>query len=162
VYHQGAHRRTYVGWVDPGGNIQAASYDHDTKVRVIATIRANFQIDDHDNPSLLVRPDGHLLAFWSAHSGGQMHYRRTTRPEDVTAWGPEQHVPTNTAGPWGYTYPNPVQLSAEGNRLWLFWRGGNFNPTFSTSDDEVHGTPARTPRAAPLPVNPLVRDLPED
>jgi hypothetical protein len=53
-------------------------------------------------------------------------------------------VPTNTPGTWGYTYPNPVQLSAEGDRLWLFWRGGNFNPTFSTSDDEVHWTPART------------------
>ena len=144
VYHQGAHRRTYVGWIDPGGNIQVTSYDHDTQARVTATIKARFARDDHDHPSLLMRPDGHLMAFWSAHSGGRMYYRRTVRPEDVTAWGPEQHVPTNTAGPWGYTYPNPVQLGAEGNRIWLFWRGGNFNPTFSTSDDGTTWTPART------------------
>ena len=144
VYYQGAHRRTYVGWIDHAGSIQVTSYDHDTKVRVTATIKARFQRDDHDNPSLLVRPDGHLMAFWSAHIGGRMYYRRTVNPEDVTTWGPEQHVPTNTPGGKGYTYPNPVQLGAENNRIWLFWRGGNFNPSFSTSDDEVHWAPART------------------
>jgi hypothetical protein len=51
VYHEGAHRRTYVGWVDRNGHIQVASYDHDTRVRVLATLKANFQIDDHANPS---------------------------------------------------------------------------------------------------------------
>jgi hypothetical protein len=144
VHHRGAHRRTYVGWVDARGNVQVASYDHDTRVRAVATLKANFQIDDHNNPSLLVRPDGHLMAFWSAHIGGALYYRRTARPEDVTAWEPERRVGTNTAGPWGYTYPNPVQLSAEGHRIWLFWRGGNFNPTFSTSGDGLAWTPART------------------
>src|SRR6266542_2254642 len=144
VYYQGAHRRTYVGWIDHAGSIQVGSYDHDTGVRVTATLKQNFQIDDHNNPSLLLRPDGHLIAFWSAHIGGRMYYRRTVGPEDVTAWEPERFVPTNSEGPWGYTYPNPVQLSAEGNRIWLFWRGGNFNPTFSTSDDEATWTPART------------------
>src|SRR5688500_591507 len=37
VYHVGAHRRTYVGWVNGGGDIQVASYDHDTGQRVVAT-----------------------------------------------------------------------------------------------------------------------------
>src|SRR5256885_15542380 len=113
IYHHGARRQTYVGWVDGRGNVQVASYDHDTGVRVVVTLKANFQVDDHDTPSLLVRPDGRLLAFWSAHSGGQMYYRRSVRPEDETSWEPERTVPTNTAGTWGFTYPNPVQLSAE-------------------------------------------------
>src|SRR6266545_3699939 len=144
VYYQGVHRRTYVGWVDGSGNVQVASYDHDTGVRVVATVKANFQIDDHAGPSLLLRPDGHLLAFWSAHIGGAMYYRRSVLPEDVTSWEPERTVPTNTSGTWGFTYPNPVQLSAEGDRIWLFWRGANFNPTFSTSDDGSSWGPART------------------
>ncbi len=145
LYHQGAHRRTYVGWVDTAGDIQVASYDHDSGVRVVATIKERFQVDDHASPSLLVLPDGHLLVFWSAHSGPAMFYRRSSRPEDISSWDPEQQLPTNTPGPWGYTYPNPVQLSAEANRIWLFWRGGNFNPTFSTSDDgATTWTPART------------------
>jgi hypothetical protein len=145
VYHQGAHRRTYVGWVSTAGDIQVASYDHDSGVRVVATVKASFQVDDHASPSLLVRPDGHLLVFWSAHSGSAMFYRRSAQAEDVSSWEAERQLPTNTPGPWGYTYPNPVQLSGEGNRIWLFWRGGNFNPTFSTSDDgAATWAPART------------------
>ena len=37
VYHVGAHRRTYLGWVDGAGSVQVASYDHDTGERVITT-----------------------------------------------------------------------------------------------------------------------------
>lgn len=59
-------------------------------------------------------------------------------------WGPEQTVPTNTPGPYGYTYPNPVWSPLE-SRLYLFWRGGNFLPTFSFSGDEgATWAPART------------------
>lgn len=149
VYHAGARRRTYVGWVDAAGSIKVASYDHTTESRVTTTLKANFQIDDHDNPSLLVRPDGRLIAFWSAHIGAAMYYRRSLRPEDVSGWDVERKVPVNTPGTWGYTYPNPVQLSAERNKIWLFWRGGNFNPTFSTSVDEVTWSPARTLLSVP-------------
>jgi hypothetical protein len=149
VYHVGAHRRTYVGWVNGGGDIQVASYDHDTGQRVVATVRANFQIDDHAAPSLLMRPDGHLMVFWSAHFGSAMYYRRAVNPEDISSWGPERTVPTNTPGTYGYTYPNPMQLSAEGNRIWLLWRGGNFNPTFSTSTDGLSWAPARTMISVP-------------
>ena len=39
------------------------------------------------------------------------------------------------AGAYGYTYPNPVWSPLE-SRLYLFWRGGSFLPTFSTSADE--------------------------
>jgi BNR repeat-containing family member len=144
IYYQGAHRRTYVGWVSRACDIQVASYDHDTGQRMVTTIRAKFQIDDHASPSLLVRPDGHLIAFWSGHFGNAMFYRRTVNPEDISSWEPERTVPTNTPGTYGYTYPNPFQLSAEGNRIWLLWRGGNYNPTFSTSSDEVTWEPART------------------
>jgi hypothetical protein len=145
VYHEGAHRRTYTGWVARDGSIQVASYDHDTGQRAIATLKLRLQIDDHDNPSILVRPDGRLQVFWSTHAGGTMWYRRTARPEDVTAWGPERTLATNTPGPHGYTYPNPVRLPAEGNRMYLFWRGGNFNPSFSTQElNSTSWTPART------------------
>ena len=135
VYHAGAHRRSYIGWDAPDGSIQVASYDHDNGQQVVATLKANFQIDDHDTPSILVLPDARLMVFWSAHAGPAMYYRTSLNPEDVTAWGPEHTIPTNTPGTTGYTYPNPVQLTAEQGRIYLFWRGGNFNPTLSTSDN---------------------------
>jgi hypothetical protein len=145
VYHAGAHRRSYIGWDATDGSIQVASYDHDSGQQVIATLKARFQIDDHDTPSTVVLPDGRLMVFWSAHAGPQMYYRISTHPEDVTAWGPEHTLPTNTPGTEGYTYPNPVQLSGEGGRIYLFWRGGNFNPSLSTTTNlGASWTPART------------------
>ena len=36
--------------------------------------------------------------------------------------------------------PNPVQLR---DKLWLFWRGGDWNPTFSYTEDGIHWVPAR-------------------
>ena len=43
-------------------------------------------------------------------------------------------------GGLGYTYPNPMQLQ---DKLWLFWRGGAWNPTFSYTTDGIHWVPAR-------------------
>ncbi len=134
--HVGDRSRTYVGWVDGRGSVRVASYDHGTGEIATATLAPEFDLDDHANPSLLVRPDGRLVAFYSAHSGSDLFYRVSSRAEDVTAWSEACSVPGNTLGPNGYTYPNPVFLSGEG-RLYLFWRGGDFHPCFSTSDDWI-------------------------
>ncbi len=134
MHHRGAYNRTYIGWIDREGDIKVASYDHSTRLRTTAVLAWRLGIDDHNNPSLHVRPDGRLMAFYSRAGRKTMRYRVSSRPEDITSWGRERTVPTNTSGPKGYTYPNPVQLG-ESNRLWLFWRGGNWQPTFSTSTD---------------------------
>jgi hypothetical protein len=63
---------------------------------------------------------------------------------DGVAWSPEQKLGTNTPGKRGFTYPNPVQLAAEDGRIFLFWRGGDWNPAFSSSPDGLTWAPART------------------
>jgi hypothetical protein len=50
---------------------------------------------------------------------------------------------TNTPGNLGYTYPNPAQLRGEASRIHLFWRGGDWEPAFSTSPDGLSWTAAR-------------------
>ncbi|HEX6584325.1 MAG TPA: BNR-4 repeat-containing protein [Thermoleophilaceae bacterium] len=141
VTHDG---RTYVGWVDREGDVKVSSYDHVTGERVSAVLQARLNQDDHANPSLHVRPDGRLVVFYSRHVGPAMHYRVSTQPEDVTSWGQPQTIPTNSPGIRGYTYPNPIRLADE-NATYLFWRGGNYNPTFSVQQDgESTWTPART------------------
>ena len=134
VTYTGAHTRTYVGWVDLEGDIKVSSYDQDTGDRVTATLQARLNRDDHANPSLQIRPDGRLVVYYSRHVGPAMYYRVSTNPEDVTAWGAPQTIPTNTPGIRGYTYPNPIRLASEG-ATYLFWRGGNYNPTFSIQQD---------------------------
>jgi PKD repeat protein len=144
VTYTGAHTRTYVGWVDLEGDIKVSSYDHATGERTTAVLQARLNKDDHANPSIQVRPDGRLVVYYSRHVGPSMHYRVSSNPEDVTSWEAPQTVPTNTPGIRGYTYPNPIRLEAE-DRTYLFWRGGNYNPTFSIQNDgETAWSPART------------------
>ncbi|HMJ95934.1 MAG TPA: BNR-4 repeat-containing protein [Thermoleophilaceae bacterium] len=141
VTHDG---RTYVGWVDQEGDVKVSSYDHATGERVTAVLQARLNQDDHANPSLLVRPDGRLVVFYSRHVGPSMHYRVSSQPGDVSSWEAPQTVPTNTPGIRGYTYPNPIRLEDEA-ATYLFWRGGNYNPTFSIQKDgETGWSPART------------------
>jgi hypothetical protein len=68
------------------------------------------------------------------------------RAEDVSAWAPERQLPDNTDGARGFTYPNPVQLAAEDDRLYLFWRGANWNPAYATreSGEQSSWSNART------------------
>ncbi len=69
--------------------------------------------------------------------------RVTEKPGDIGSWGPATSISPNDKsykGPAGalnaYCYPNPQMLSAEKNRIYLFWRGMNWKPTMSWSDDQ--------------------------
>jgi hypothetical protein len=132
---------TYVGWIDGAGDVRVAELDQGAGMVTTATLHAALGVNDHHNPALLARADGRLQAFYSGHGGPELFFRIG---ESIARWGPEQRLGTNTPGARGHTYPNPVQLRAEGDRIHLFWRGGDWNPTFSTSADGVTWAPART------------------
>lgn len=135
---------TITGWVGRNGDICAASYNNQSGELVTRTLHRRLQRDDHANPAFYVRRDGRITAFYSAHCGKPLYHRTTVRPARVSDWGPERTVPTNTPGGYGYTYPTPI-WSPRDSKLYLFWRGGTFLPTFSTSEDEGRTwAPART------------------
>lgn len=135
---------TITGWVGRNGDICVASYNNVTGKLVTRTLHPKLQCDDHANPAFHLRQDGRITAFYSSHCGTPLYQRTTTRPARVAEWGPESTVPTNTPGGYGYTYPTPIWSPPEG-RLYLFWRGASFLPTFSTSGDEGETwEPART------------------
>ncbi len=133
VRFNGMHRRTYVGWSAGNGDIEIAAYDHDSLVRTTARVGTERK-DDHNNPAIQILPDRRVRVYWSYHGGPQLWYRTSKDPEDITSWGPLERVGTTTAGEHGYSYPNAVHLDAEG-ATYLFWRGGNWNPTFSVQAD---------------------------
>ncbi len=143
VRHRGAQDRTFLGWLTRTGEVQVGQYDHRTGQFTTATLMSGFPVDDHENPSLVVRPDGRLMVFWSGHVGPVMHYRVSSAPESIDAWDPVEDLPVQLPGMVGYTYPNPVFAPGEGDRLYLFWRAGS-QPAVSWSDD-LGGTwsPAR-------------------
>lgn len=134
VFFEGKHVRTYLGWLNSHGDVVVCSYDHHTHVIETSVIKDHLQIDDHANPALHIDEDGKLTVFYSAHNGQHMYYRQSAEAESVEAWSEEYELPVNTEGKHGYTYPNPIHLADE-NKHFLFWRGGNFKPTFSITSD---------------------------
>jgi len=93
-------------------------------------------LDDHNNPGLLQLADGRVLAAYSKHHKDKVWHWRVATPVKQGATTEFKWSDENTfAAGAGSTYANLVQLSAETNRIYNFFRALNFNPTFTTSDD---------------------------
>jgi rhamnogalacturonyl hydrolase YesR len=97
----------------------------------------NFDHDDHNSPVFHVRPDGRVLAVYAKHNRDTFHYSRISDPNDPLKWSEEsKHKRTSPNPKDKVTYMNLYELKTEG-KLYNFYRGINFNPTFVTSAD--HG-----------------------
>jgi hypothetical protein len=125
------YRETVSGWVDWRGGVTVAALDPACSTETTHVVGRMFH-DDHGAPAFVVEPDRRLTVFWSAHNGRKMYYRTTLRPGDVSAWGHEHEVRSRLRGGLGFTYPNPVMLPKEGNRLYLFWRGADWSADYAT------------------------------
>jgi hypothetical protein len=131
VHLGGPSGRTFAGWIGWNGDVTIGAYDPSLgllKDYVVARIYH----DDHSSPSILVEPDQRLTVFWSGHNGAQMYYRTTISPDDISAWTPVQQVHQDIDGSDGFTYPNPVLVPDEGDKLYLFWRGADWSEDFAT------------------------------
>ena len=140
-------KHVFTGWISTSGDVWVAQTDTATLRTRRRMIYRGLGVDDHNNPSLIFYK-GRLYAFFSEHSGvtighgARMRYRVSKRRFDIRGgFGPVREVRTNTPGGLGYTYPNPIRA---GGRLWLFWRGGDWDPTFTTTRDGRHWARART------------------
>jgi hypothetical protein len=132
---------TFAGWIARNGNLTVGAFTAaaGTRTHVIG----HWIHDDHASPVLFVEPDRRLTVFWAAHNGQTMNYRTSMRSGDITAWGPVRHVRSTLAGNLGFTYPNPVLVPREGNRLYLFWRGADWGVHYATRSASGHWSSAR-------------------
>ncbi len=141
VYFEGIHKRTYSGWVDRYGDIHVGYYDHETGVTDTRVIFDGLQVDDHDNPSILFDDEGKLLIFFSKHSGANPLYLcRSEEPESINTIGEADRLALNDLERYpdmrdSYTYSHPIRLSGEEGRIYIFWRGIDFKPSYAWSDD---------------------------
>ena len=123
--------RTFIGWADTQGYTHVAALDRN---RIVEHQRLGppLSVDDHNNPSLYVREDGRIMVFYSAHNGKTMYYRVSERPRSIARFSEPRAIGTNTGGPLGYTYPNPLRVDG---RLWLVFRGANWQPSYTIQGD---------------------------
>nr|MBX2875170.1 BNR repeat-containing protein [Saprospiraceae bacterium] len=122
------NQQIFAGWVTSDGSIMVGSYHEKTGVSKQVTLYPQFNKDDHANPSLIILPDNRLMVFFSAHSTrgrGEkepaISYAITKRPADISEWEDLQRITQNAEGPRAFCYNNPVMLSEEDNRIYIFW-----------------------------------------
>ena len=133
--YQTAYDTSYISWVTNGGDIQIAALDHATDATAIATVHAALEADDHANPSVMLHPDGRIMVFYAKHNDNRIRLKVSINPGDITSWGPMLEFNLNNDASWAHSYPNPYMLSNENDRIYMFWRGIDWHPTMSYSDD---------------------------
>lgn len=141
IYYKGIHSRTYAGWIDSSGSVVVGFYDHDLKRIETHVLHVNLEKDDHDNPSLFIDRQGKLIVLYSKHATAEPIYMlRTKSAEDISEFEIAASLNLNDTVAYPrlsntYTYTNICQLSGEKDKLFLFWRGTDFKPNFSVSQD---------------------------
>ncbi|MDQ6631560.1 MAG: BNR-4 repeat-containing protein [Verrucomicrobiota bacterium] len=131
LFHNGI---LYFGYVRSGdGRSALSAFNPQNGISTELWSSILTQRDDHNNPGLLVKEDGTMLAIHARHGSDQFFsYRLSTSTNPVTPsdWTSEQTISSTGAG---VTYANPYQLSVESGRVYNFMRDLNFNPTVVTS-----------------------------
>ena len=121
IYYNGV---VYFGYIrGDNGDVVVRTYTHSTGVVSAETVlHAALEVDLHDAPSLFVRTDGRIMAFYSAHNGVAMYLRISTNAEDISAFGAEVNLDSQLGGT-AYTYPTVFQsLGYPGAPIVLIYR----------------------------------------
>ena len=130
------------GW----GNVELSVLDLKTGEHRNVILHEHLEQDDHDGPGFLVLPDGRYLAGYSKHGvETRVYFRISTNPGDPFTWQPTTDFTTPGAVDaqrrWGhgdvFTYCNPMRLTKEHGRIYMFHRSHGLDPNYLISDDDA-------------------------
>jgi len=142
VYHNG---QTFFAYVDNAGLNKIRAFNHTTLAFTSEfTLKNMGELDDHDNPSILVRSsDSKLITWYNKHNGLAVYQRISSNADDATAWAAETNIYSQLGlGTTAFDYGNPIQLTGETNSpIYLTFRRTEFSPSnrhisFSKSTDQ--------------------------
>lgn len=136
VYHKGKHERIYYGYINSKGDVMVRSHDQQTGEEDMFVLHPELQIDDHNVPTFLFLPDGKLLTFYNHHNGN-IFMRKSKYAESVREWE-EEVIILEKDSVNRYCYTNPVMLSDENNRIYLFGRNFVRNNKGVYSDTRIY------------------------
>lgn len=136
VYYNGKKEAIYFGYINSKGDVMIKSLDLKSKMTDEFTLHKALQIDDHNVPGLLVLPDGKFLAFYCQHNGN-IFMRKSEIAENISKWE-DEIILLKGDDKNRYCYVNPVMLSGENNRIYLFGRNIVRNPSGVYSDTRTY------------------------
>ncbi|HEY7376847.1 MAG TPA: hypothetical protein VIF57_32110, partial [Polyangia bacterium] len=122
------------------GQTEAVVYDLATNMGKRFTLTSDLStnnVDDHNSPALLIRPDGQYLAMWSSH---RIDCLSRTSIFNGTSWSAEKTIDWTPWGcPWGpsgttnlVTYSNPWYI---GTTIYSMERSVGTDPAVLSSTD---------------------------
>lgn len=135
-------KHDYQAADDPNwGNCELAVHDLKTGKTDVIILHKHFEQDDHNGPALHVRRDGKVLAVYTQHSQERKVYWRVSESDDLLKWSPikELVTPGKDHPPFGgdnVTYSNLFQPSAEGGRMYNFFRSVQHQQNYMMSNDD--------------------------
>lgn len=130
-----------IGAQNGNGKTVIDRYDTSGNRLGSVTLTGTTQVDDHDNPGIMVRAsDSKILAFYSAHNATDEYYKGiSTSANDASAFT-SSNLDSQLGGSI-YSYANPFQLTGEANTpIYLFYRSGGAYWTKSTDDGVTWST----------------------
>lgn len=95
-----------------------------------------FDRDDHNSPVFHIRPDGSVLAVYARHGREKIHHFRISDAKAPLQWSDPMTFRHDYPKAGRVTYINLLELRRV-DRLYNFFRGIKFNPSFIVSTD--HG-----------------------
>lgn len=131
VAYKGKSDRLYFSSINSKGDVVISAKNIKSAETETFILHKKLQIDDHNVPAILILPDGKLLAFYTEHNG-RFFMRKSKNPEDIKDWEEEKII---NFGGLKITYAHPVMLKSERNRIYMFFRGSDWRPSISYSDD---------------------------
>jgi hypothetical protein len=110
-----------IGSVASGGSRdsdqEVVIYDIASGLKQRYTLETDLNVDDHDAPAFILRPDGGYAALWATHRDTCYSYYSTF---DGSAWATyEKYDWTANGCPWDAEQPNPTQMVTYANPWYL-------------------------------------------
>ena len=134
IVHQGI---LYMGSVKGNGKGEAYVGAYDLKAQKQCgqmVVHPHSGKDDHNSPVFFARPDGRVLTMYALHHVNPFHYYRLNELGHPMQWGKEVSFKHQYDKAGKVTYSNLYAMEDEG-KLYNFFRGIDYNPTFITSTD---------------------------
>ncbi len=132
IIHEG---KLIIGGIGSNGDAVVGVYDLENKKplgRVV--VHKELKRDDHNSPVFFARRDGRILTVYAQHGRNRIHYYRISNSNDLLSWGAEQRFEHDYPSAGNVTYMNLHGLEKEG-KLYNFFRGIEYNPSYITSTD---------------------------